>query len=380
MAWGGTAVLAAGLVGCSGDTTSPAGLTPAQVFFTLALNYHAINLALTPPYDTVRLTTTARSAAGTVINESGRVTYRATDSTVTVDSTGLVTAHYVTAQTKVIATRTVHGTTQTDTTVVAVTPNAFPMPLATFSIQPMPDGLDSARAAVNTCGCNLNNFNGNIPIYATINTGDPATDTVCNVNGCGVNGNSLAVYYWSSNPTVATIDRSYGYVNFGTVPDTVTFFVETYAYGVAKRDSLQFLITYPELDVISLQAVPAIGRPGKVMEIVPSTATVVVGARLWFETEVSGFLGYHPISDSVTFVFDDSTFVPSGPLEVKYKPINHPYDYRADFPSVANGRIPIFFSDTNQFFFEIDATRVGDFTYHLQGSPGTYHIIVKSGL
>jgi hypothetical protein len=376
-AWGGTAVLAAGLVGCSGDTTGPAVLPPAQVFLTLALNYHAINLALTPPYDTVRLTTTARSAAGTALGGSGRVTYQATDSTVTVDSTGLVTAHYVTARTEVLATQTVQGVTQTDTAVVAVTPSAFPAPLATFSIQPRPDGLDSARAAINTYGYTLNNYNGNIPLYATIGTGDPTTDTVCDVNGCGVNGDSLAVYYWSSNPTVATIDRAYGYVTFGT-PDTVTFFVETYAYGIAKRDSLQFLVTYSNRIEYLLQAVPAFGKPGPVIEILQPTTTVVVGATLIFAA--SSPLGYHPVSDSVTFVFDDSTFVPSGPLEVDYYSDKPNVPSRADFPTVMGGRIPIFFSDTNQFAFVFNATRVGDFTYHLQGSPAIYHILVKVGL
>jgi hypothetical protein len=377
-AWGGTAVLAVGLICCSGDTTGPGLIPPAQAFLTLALNYHAINLALTPPYDTVRLTTTARSAAGTVLGGSGRVTYQATDSTVTVDSTGLVTAHYVTAQTEVLATRTVQGVTQTDTAVVAVTPSAFPAPLATFSIQPMPDGLDSARAAVNTNGYELNDGNGNIPIYATIGTGNPKTDTVCDVNGCGVNGDNLAVYYWSSHPAVATIDRSFGYVVFHDFPDTVTFFVETYAYGVAKRDSLLFLITYPDIIGIELEAVPAVGRPGKVIEVLQPTTTVDVGATLFFETAFQ--LGYHPISDSVTFVFDDSTFVPSGPLEVDYQSDAPPGLTLADFPTVTGGRIPIFFSDTNNFFFELQATRVGDFTYHLQGSPGTHHIIVKSGI
>jgi hypothetical protein len=381
-AWGGMTVLAAGLVGCSGDTTGPAMTPSAQAFLTLALNYHAINLALTPPYDTVRLTTTARSAAGTILSgmglaRSGQVTYQATDSTVTVDSTGLVTAHYVTAQTHIIAIQTVQGVTQTDTAVVAVTPGAFSAPLATFSIQPRPDGLDSARDAANDGGFSLNNYNDNIPIYATIGTGDPATDTVCDVNGCGINGDSLAVYYWSSNPTVATIDRSHGYVLFSGIPDTVTFFAETYAYGVVKRDSLQFLITYPHRQNIYLQALPAVGGPGKVVEMMPSTATVVVGARVLFQNFYA--LGYHPISDSVTLVFDDSTFVPSGPAEVDYYNLTYTQEH-ADFPIVTGGRIPIFFSDTNNFFFEIDATRVGDFTYHLQGSPATYHIIVKSGL
>jgi hypothetical protein len=379
-AWGGMTVLAVGLVGCSGDTTGPAVIPSAQVFFKLDLNYHAINLALTPSYDTVRLAATARSAAGTVFSENGQVTYQATDSTVTVDSTGLVTAHYVTAKTEVFATRTVQGVTQTDTAVVAVTPSTFQAPLATFSIQPMPDGLDSVRAAVNTFGYSLNNYNGNIPLYVTIGTGDPATDTVCTANGCKkVNGYKLAVYYWSSNPTVATINRSSGIVSFNNIPDTVTFFVETYAYGIAKRDSLQFLITYPDFSTIQLQAVPAFGKPGPVIEILQPTTTVVVGATLLLESPYPP-VGYHPLSDSVTFVFDDSTFVPSGPLEVDYQSNTPPNLTRADFPTVRGGRIPIFFSDTNTFDFVLQATRVGDFTYHLQGSPATYHIRVKAGL
>ena len=75
----------------SGDTTDPVPLSPAQTFLSVRLDQHAVNLALTPPYDTVRLNPQLLNAAGSsLVGVTGRVRYSYPDSSVTADSTGLL--------------------------------------------------------------------------------------------------------------------------------------------------------------------------------------------------------------------------------------------------------------------------------------------------
>ena len=98
------------LLGCSGsgDTTDPISLSPTQLFWAIRLDKHAVNMALIPPYDTVRLNPQILNAVGNPLTgDTGRVRYSYPDSSVTVDSTGLMTAHYVTGAH--IRDRLVHG-------------------------------------------------------------------------------------------------------------------------------------------------------------------------------------------------------------------------------------------------------------------------------
>ena len=132
------------LLGCSGsgDTTDPVSLTPAQAFWAIRLDKHAVNLALTPPYDTVRLNPQILNAVGSPLTgDTGRVRYSFPDSSVTVDSMGLMTAHFVTQGTPLIASFTAQGVTLSDTVFVQVTA-AAPSQLATFSLHPA-DGSPS---------------------------------------------------------------------------------------------------------------------------------------------------------------------------------------------------------------------------------------------
>lgn len=298
------------LIGCRQDTTGPTLIPASQAFYQLVLNQHAINMATAAPYDTIRLTAEALTATGTQLTTTNRVKYSALDSNVTVDSTGLVTAHYVTSQTQVTASLTVSGVTLTDVATIQITPTALPAPLATLSIQPEPDGLDSARAAVDLQYL-INNFNGNIPVYATIAAGDPASDTVCNVNGC-----SLLVHFRSSNSAVAGIDPLYGILNFNGIPDTVTFFVETWAYGVAKQDSLKFSVGYAH------QANIAVAHNGCARQLpfcfLMDSVKLAPHGRIYLEENGNNLLGWSG-ADTVKIllsnsagVIDSMTLVPGG--------------------------------------------------------------------
>ena len=138
--------------GCSGDTTGDAAVVaPSRQFWSVRLNYRAVNLALVAPYDTVRLVAIPLDASGHAMPDAGAVTFQTKDSTVTVDPTGLATAHYITnsvsSPTYVAASFTVNGKTHSDTAwIQVVSSTATHVPLATFSVQPAVG--DSARMAV----------------------------------------------------------------------------------------------------------------------------------------------------------------------------------------------------------------------------------------
>ena len=227
-------VLLGALAGCGSDSTGPA--RSSTYFRALHFDWTAVTMALdSAKYDTVRLTATPVTQTGVPLLGAGPVRYTAVDSNVTIDSTGLVTAHYQTSQTIVVASLTVNGVTHVDTARIMVTQDpAIPAPLKTFSIQPVAGDLDSAKIALDKY-YKVNQFNGNIPLYATDSLGD---------NLCDVYGDCpFLVAFGSSDPRVATLDPSYGYLSANFVGKT-TFTASALVDGVGKRDSLPFTIGY----------------------------------------------------------------------------------------------------------------------------------------
>ena len=221
-----------GLIACGGDSTGAATSTNDNILWSLAFQWPAVNLALTAPYDTIQMTAIPRTANGTIATDTNVVHYTTPDSAISVSATGLVTARYPSAGARLIARFTMGGITLTDTALVQVADVPLPAPLATLSIQPQTDGLESARTSLGT--------STNIPFFATIATGDPATSTICDgIYGCTY---PLLVYYASSDPSIAAIDQSGTFNPHRT--GRVTFTVSTVAYGVRKVDSLPFAIGY----------------------------------------------------------------------------------------------------------------------------------------
>ena len=222
------------LMGCGSDSTGPTPSSSPDALWSAPLNWHTVNLALQSPYDTAQLTAVPQTATGTPLTIAGGVTYSSADSTVTVSTTGLVTAHYRTSNTLVIARATVGNVTVADTAVIQVVDSAPVSPVATLSIQPRADGLMVAHTTVT-------DFSDTtvVRVYATLANGD----SVCtgDVAGCP----ALLVSLSSSNRTVALIGTDgFGIVDPRQVGRT-TFNASTLAYGVALRDSLPFSIGYP---------------------------------------------------------------------------------------------------------------------------------------
>jgi hypothetical protein len=292
---------------------------------------------LTPPYNTVQLTATPVNALGEPINNAGLVTFTAADSIVNVDSTGLVTANFrtagLTSLTRIIASLRYQNVTLADTVAIQVTATAPSSPLATFTLQP---------AAGDGTRCNINITHLSENCGSVITTAlDEAGDTLMSATKA-----TLVVAYASSHPLLATIDRA------GTITELdtghVTFSASTWAYGVAMRDSLPYIIDWPLFDFTYIvqttnNLLPTLGlkKPGM---------TIVAGGNI-------GWL--NPIDQKIDIVFDDSTSVSSGCFLIC-----------GLLPPMGGGNIPPFYTDTTH---TDTSAYAGGITARLFPVAGTYH-------
>jgi len=228
----GALLMASIVAGCSGDPaiTPPPDSDPTTLYWQLTLNVHAMTLSTVPPYDTVRIAATPRTISGTPIADLPAPTYTSLDlDRAQVDSSGLVHVIGSGDQVQVVASLEVNNILHADTLVLNVTNEAAPPTIATFTIHP--DAGDSAKVAV-TSTVTL------MPRAADA-SGTPIPD--------------VAAYFTTSDATVATIDRSSGYL-LPVRPGQVTVYATTTTYGVTKSDTLPYTIGHPIY--IAMETVP----------------------------------------------------------------------------------------------------------------------------
>jgi hypothetical protein len=360
-----------GLLGCGSDATAPAP-TLSESYWALQTNYHAVNMSTVPGYNTVHLTAVPLSVTGDTLIEVGPVTYSAKDSSITVDTAGLVTAHFTTARAPVVVKLQYQQVTLEDTVFIRVTDTVPQFPLATFSIQPQLDGLDSARTVLG--------FHPVISVYATNTSGSSTTDTVCNVTGC-----PLLVAFSSSDRAIAAVDPHTGSID-PQRPGVVTFYATTYAYGITRQDSLPFVIGWSSSSTVQPVWTTPVDSKTPVLAFRPAAIIVSVGAHIAWNAP--GAVGdRNPPGDSVDVVFDDSTAVQSS-CGFLFGSVDC-----TSFPSTGGGNIAPFFPDTaalgagkiSVYLGSVLRARAfpveGMYTYHSRRYPSaTGKIIVTSGL
>lgn len=218
--------------GCSGDppVTPPPAQDPATLYWQLTLNERAVTLSTVTPHDTVRIVATPRTISGTPISDLGQPIYRSLDlDRAFVDSTGLVHAIGVGDQVQVVASLEENNILHADTLVLNITDDAAPPTLATFTIHP--DVGDSAKVAAAS----------SVTLTPRAATAD------------GTPINDASVYFTTSDPDIATIDRSTGFLAPNR-PGQVTVYATTNVYGVTKSDTLPYTIGHPitlALEIVS---------------------------------------------------------------------------------------------------------------------------------
>lgn len=253
--------------------------SPRQFFARLDVDHHAVNLAMTSPYNTVQLQVVAEMGDGSAA--PGTPTFTVQDSAaVSVSATGLLTAIEPIEKTVVRISMTLDGVTRTDSVAVSVIAGSPPSLLNELAIVPQPN--DSAKVNV---GGNLGGGSKTLTLLR-LNTD---RDTLSSVLVSLRSSDSLtAVMSLSGNDIYVTAKR----------PGHAMLYVSTYAYGVEKRDSLPFTVGWPLGVFVSTWDRIATGTNVSILDFNPRSLTVGVGACvIWWNGEVDG--------RAIDIVFDD---------------------------------------------------------------------------
>jgi hypothetical protein len=264
-------------LGCASDATvspSPA-VDDSHMYWALTLDHRAVTLSTAPGYDTIRLTATPRNVAGQPLSDFPAPVYTSLDlEHVQVDADGLVHAIASGSALAVVASLTQDNHTHSDTVLINVTEDAPPPVLATFSIHPLPG--DSAKTSTD------------VQKSLQARTED--------ASGTPIEG--LSVDYKTSDPTTAAIDRSTGVIQ-PIRPGHVVVVATATAYGITKRDTLNFTIGYPITLLLSV-ALQQSSSGQQVAAFVPNHLVMGTGGVV---------LIFNPTTVATDITFDDPTNV-----------------------------------------------------------------------
>ena len=255
-------LLGSDLLACRGDTTGPALTDAAHLYYRLRLNHHAITLALTAPYDTLRLIATAQSGSGGPIvdTSSTRYTVLNSDTNIVVDQQGLIRAVAPDFGVMVVATRTVGHVTHIDTAIVNVN-NVSSIPSFT-RVHFDPEPGDSAKATIG-------GQNGFPLLY--VNAIDAQGDSIPNVQFRVTSSDPNLVFYLTGGfGPYLTPDR----------PGVFLVFAEATIYGVSRVDTIQYTVGWPIASTVNVYPVTPVGRITPLGNFSPHDDTVAVGATV----------------------------------------------------------------------------------------------------
>lgn len=279
-------------LGCQNDVTGGIIFTdPAHLYWQLTLNHHAITMALTPPYNTLRLVAMPQTATGAALIDSDRTTYAVSDTNVSIDSTGLLTAVAPDVGVKIIASQTIGTVTHTDSAVVNI--NAIPTPVpvfTTFVLTPQPG--DSARSAVSW-------YDGPLFVYDSASLLDQDGQSIPNTQ----------IFETSSDANILGMNGNFGtqYCSAGICllqqiqPGHVIISAEATVYGVRKVTTLAYTVGWTLEQNVDVLPQSVAGHATPISYFRPGDDTVAAGAIIWWDS----FLGVQPID----IVFDDSAAV-----------------------------------------------------------------------
>jgi hypothetical protein len=251
---------------CGSNASHVTAPPPDTQYWQLGLNHHAITLAAaTAPYDTITLVATPLTATGSVLQWSGAPSFVVTDSTVlSVTAAGVITGIQP-GEAGVVSSLTIGNLTLTDTAAVWVNTITPPAPVCASLIMQGTFGLVSG--------------------LITPNCLDASGNAIPNV----------AMYYWSSDSTVATIDQ-FGDVNYGK-PGPVTFHVEATVYGITMTDSLPYTVGPSLVAAEAILSRTPTNSTSPESYFSPQTVTIPQGGMVvWLNTS----------GQMVDVVFDDS--------------------------------------------------------------------------
>jgi hypothetical protein len=349
------------------------------VYWQVTLNHHAITLATVAPYDTIHLVATPRTVDGTPIPTTALPVFTANDTSIMIDSLGMVRVHGTQTKTNIIVTArlTVQGTTLVDTAYVNVVQqtSAATVPVMQ-SLQLRPVTGDSAIRSGITA------------------TGEPGTQTFASPLVTTVSGDSIpnvVVRFASANPLIASFEDP----RVGTVTAVATGRVlltaEATVYGRRQVDSLWYTVGWPVEGLVQYGGIESyVYSPPDLPNRLQQGADIVInqgGMVIWVNST------WGRTDNSLDVQFDDTTAV-AGLQEMTDVSLQWWGDV-VTVPPDAGGNIlpfgtivPVFDGYGNYFIDGPDNVRVRIFsrvgTYHWhslrQGIMGTIHVLANDAI
>lgn len=283
--------LGAGL-GCGSDTTGPSSGRMKEGYWALQLDQHAITLSLTAPSNKLQLHAAPLTVHGDTIPTTAKVQYTSSDSSVLVDSTGLLTARLTNVGVNIVAQLTVTNesgqpVTLADTAMVNV--NVPPAPLPVFTAFQITTPGDSATfsAVAGMAGMTVTALDAsNTPL-----TSDNAYNVFCRSSNRDVVNFGRGFFRLPNASSGDFVPGNYAYL-----PGNTMITCSATIYGVRQTDSISVRIGMPVYGKLTVDAVPLVSGDTNVLV---STAVVKIG--------VGGIIQWDNKSGHmVDLVFDDS--------------------------------------------------------------------------
>jgi plastocyanin len=248
------------MLACESGSVAPTPITdPSKLYAQLTLDQHAITLSTTPPYDTITVVATPRNALGQLLTGLPTPFYQSTAvQQVWVSPDGVLHGIAGAYQVMVTATLTLDNHTLADTMLVDVVDGPPPQFLASFTAHTVPP--ESTNVAVGSVV--------NLAVQALDSTGTPL--------------DFPTVYFGTSDPSRATIDRTFGDIT-GVRPGPVTFYTTMTYFGVRAADSVTYNVSPPLSGTVQILADSTQGTP--VNRFFPSEIKIAVGGQIaWSNT------------------------------------------------------------------------------------------------
>jgi hypothetical protein len=221
----------------------------------------------------------------------------------------------VSAPTRVVATLRYQNVTLTDTAAIQVVATPPTSSLAAFVLHP---------GAGFSPTCNLESSG----IQFLRNCGTLVVDATTEAGGIlsSADSSSILVAYKTSNPLTATVD-AFGSIREGDTGH-VTFVASTWAYGVGRRDSLRYTISWPRYGSNQVQEVVTVDS-ATVQPVwsMPAISIAVGGTVAWI----------NQFSRIVDITFDDPAGVEAGCFAI--------FICTDGAPSTGPGNVPGFYTD-----------------------------------
>lgn len=263
-----------------GDVSSPPPDTAIDsVYWSMAVNHHAVRMAMTEPYDTLTLRAVARNFRGDPITTDAKPVFTSSaPDQLSVDEDGVLQARATGSQILVMGSLTVNGMTHHDSLYVEIVDDANPKVLSTFSIQiPPPDSAKIGRDALDFL------YPRTIPVRALDADGQPMAVTPA---------------FFSSDTFKIAVNRFTGALrrnSFLAPSGTVYITASTTAFGVRKTDVLEYRVGLPIEPRFRVVYQETLG--GRVVAFEPAQVVAGVGANV-------GWANVDNIPD-VTIEFED---------------------------------------------------------------------------